>query len=98
AGRTAAWRREERRGRNRLPVQLWQSVDRVGEPGQVDVRRLVPRDVVVRVVQTVVGRQVDRPATVTAHDRHRLLRLHVGQREEHVEGETVDTIGEQVVE
>src|SRR2546426_7861369 len=36
-------RRHERRAGDRLPVELGQTVDRLGEPGEIGVRRLVDR-------------------------------------------------------
>src|SRR2546426_12720715 len=75
-------RRHERRAGDRLPVELGQTVDRLGEPGEIGVRRLVPRHVVVRVAQPVIGGEVDRPDAAAAEDRYHALRLEVGQGEE----------------
>src|SRR5882724_141094 len=66
ARRIAARRGHERGRRDRLAVQLRQSVDGLGEPGGIDVRRLVPGRVVRGVVQAVVGREVDHLAALAA--------------------------------
>jgi hypothetical protein len=79
-------------------VQLGQSVDRLRQAGQVDVRRLVPRDVVVRVAQPIVGGEIDRATAAPPQDRHRFLRFHVRQRQEHHVGDAREPFGVEVVE
>ena len=79
-------------------MELRQAVDRLGESGQIGVRRLIPRHVVVRVAQPVVGGEVDRPhATAAEHGNH-ALRLEVGQREDDRVGDLGEPPGVEVVE
>ena len=79
-------------------MELGQAVDRLGEAGEIGVRRLVPRHVVVRVAQPVVGGEIDRPHAAATQDRHHALRLHVGQGEEHGVGDPGEPLGLEVVE
>src|SRR5262245_9751160 len=79
-------------------MQLRQPVDRLAEPRQIDVQRLVPGDVVVRIPQPVIGGEIDRLAAPLSEDRHELLRFHVWQREEDDVGHVCQPRGVQVVE
>src|SRR5262245_46146018 len=79
-------------------MQLGQSVHRLAEAARIDVRRLVPGDVVLRIAQPVVGREVDDLATMRAQHRYGALRLHVRQRQEHDVGDVREPGGIQVVE
>ena len=94
----AAGRGDERGRRDRLAVQLRQSVDRLREPGRIDVGRLVPGRVVRGVVQAVVGREVDHLPALLAQDGHGLLRLHVRQGEKRDVAHARQPLGIELVE
>ena len=94
----AAGRGDERGRRDRLAMQLRQSVDGLREAGRIDVGRLVPGRVVRGVVQAVVGREVDHLPALLAQDGYGLLRLHVRQREKRDVAHVRQPLGIELVE
>jgi hypothetical protein len=61
------------------------------------MRRLVPGDVILRIAQPIVGREIDDLAAARAQHGHGTLRLHVRQRQEHDVGGPGKPFGIEVV-
>ena len=96
--RVAAGGGDQRGPGDDLSVQLRQSVHGIGQRGRIDVRRLVPGDVVLRIPQAVVRREIDDLAAASPQARHRPLRFHVRQRQEHHVGDVGQPAGIEIVE
>ena len=95
-GSSPVWRRAwparspsggARRGRRQRPRGR---TDRCAAP--------VPRDVVVRIAQPIVGGEIDRAPPASPQNRHRLLRFHMRQREEDHVRDAREPLGVEVVE